>query len=155
MAKSHKIPFNKSSTSPNTFYRVHSDVWGPAPQPSLNSFNYYVIFVDDFSKFSWLYPMHSKHEMFTKFSHFCLLVKALFNSTPKFFRSDGGGEFISNQFQSLSSHGILVASNQSPSHPRTKRNCRTQAQTSSQNNSNPSAHIKSSHQLLGRSRHHS
>ncbi|PKU87466.1 Retrovirus-related Pol polyprotein from transposon TNT 1-94 [Dendrobium catenatum] len=109
MAKCHKLPFNKrSNDSSCAFQLIHSDVWGPAPTQSHNGFNYYVIFIDDFSKFTWLYLMHSKGETFSKFSHFCALVKNIFNTTPKVFRSDGGGEFCSNQFKSfLSSHGIL------------------------------------------------
>ncbi|PKU78594.1 Retrovirus-related Pol polyprotein from transposon TNT 1-94 [Dendrobium catenatum] len=109
MAKCHKLPFNKrTSSSSQAFQLIHSDVWGPAPLQSLNGFKYYVIFVDDFSKFTWLYLMHSKSETFSKFTHFYALVKNIFNTTPKVFRSDGGGEFCSTQFKSfLSAHGIL------------------------------------------------
>jgi hypothetical protein len=36
---------------------IFSDVWGPEPQ-SVGAFKYYISFIDDFSKFSWIYLMH-------------------------------------------------------------------------------------------------
>jgi hypothetical protein len=53
--KSHQLPFPKSfsgSQAPLEF--VHSDVWGPAPT-FIGRKNYYVNFVDDFSKHVWIY----------------------------------------------------------------------------------------------------
>jgi hypothetical protein len=37
------------------FYLVHSDVCGPMSSPSLNGCLYYVIFIDYYSKFFWIY----------------------------------------------------------------------------------------------------
>ena len=56
LAKSHLLPFNTSihhTTSP--FELIHSDVWGPASSKSLSDNFYYVIFVDDVSRFTWVY----------------------------------------------------------------------------------------------------
>ena len=39
---------------------VQSDVWGPAPVTSSNDFQYYVLFVDEYSEFTWL--CHLKHK---------------------------------------------------------------------------------------------
>ena len=52
-AKMHKFPFPKhvmSSTFP--LQLVHSDVWGPAPVTSMLGYRFYVIFVDDFTRFT-------------------------------------------------------------------------------------------------------
>jgi hypothetical protein len=49
---------------------VHSDLWGPSSIVSKNDFHYYVHFVEVFSKFSWIYFLHTKDELvdiFTKF----------------------------------------------------------------------------------------
>ncbi|PKU73369.1 Retrovirus-related Pol polyprotein from transposon TNT 1-94 [Dendrobium catenatum] len=109
VAKSHKLPFNKRITESTTpFELIHSDVWGPAQQISLDGFRYYVIFIDDYTHFSWIYFMHSKHETFLKFQVFCSLIRTQFSTTPKIFRSDGGGEFISTVFQTfLQTNGII------------------------------------------------
>jgi GAG-pre-integrase domain len=62
MSKSHKLPFSlstSSTTSPLTL--IHSDLWGPAPIVSKDGFRYYVIFVDDYTRFTWIY--FSKQKM--------------------------------------------------------------------------------------------
>ena len=57
IAKSHKLPFSTNNTRSNSILGlIHCDIWGPAPIKSKMSFAYYVIFVDDHSCFTWLYP---------------------------------------------------------------------------------------------------
>jgi hypothetical protein len=74
--KSHQLPFsifeNKSSAP---LELVFSDVWGPSPILSTNGARFYVIFVDHFSKFTWLYPMACKSDVFTIFPKFQAYVK--------------------------------------------------------------------------------
>jgi histone deacetylase 1/2 len=54
-AKSHQLPYSIStSVSTAPLELVFSDVWGPAPI-SVGRHNYYVSFIDDFSKFTWIY----------------------------------------------------------------------------------------------------
>jgi hypothetical protein len=58
LAKSHQLPYNNSihrSTSPLEL--IFSDVWGPAPT-FVGGFKYYISFIDDFSKFTWIYLMN-------------------------------------------------------------------------------------------------
>jgi histone deacetylase 1/2 len=53
--KSHQLPYLKSfSVSNNPLDLIFSDVWDPAPT-SVGRNNYYVSFIDDFSKFTWIY----------------------------------------------------------------------------------------------------
>ncbi|PKU70208.1 Retrovirus-related Pol polyprotein from transposon TNT 1-94 [Dendrobium catenatum] len=108
VAKSHKLSFNSNERKNSTpFALVHSDVWGPAPLPSMSGYNYYVLFIDDFSRFSWVYPMHTKAETSIKFQNFFNLIKTQFSATIKILRSDGGGEYQSQNLQSfLLHHGI-------------------------------------------------
>ena len=73
----------------------------------MNGFRYYILFVDHYSRFTWLYLLKSKTEAFSKFVYFHALIKTQFSATIKCFRLDGGGEFTSNEFKSyLSQHGI-------------------------------------------------
>jgi hypothetical protein len=54
--KMHQLPFpvsNKTVTSP--FALVHADLWGPAPVFSYTSFRFYLVLVDEFTKFTWVY----------------------------------------------------------------------------------------------------
>ncbi|KAJ4749591.1 polyprotein [Rhynchospora pubera] len=94
VAKAHKLPFcNFSSTTTSPLHLIHSDVWGPSPILSSNGFRYYVIFVDDFSKFSWIYFMANKSDVLSIFSGFKAQVENLFGCTIKILRTDGGAEF--------------------------------------------------------------
>jgi hypothetical protein len=57
-SKMHKLPFTDStSITTRPLELVHSDVWGLAPVTSINEIRYYVIFVDDFMRFTW-YQSH-------------------------------------------------------------------------------------------------
>ena len=56
--ESHKLPFVKSSiTSSSHLDVIFFYVW-TSPVSSSDDFNYYVIFVDHYSKYIWLYPLH-------------------------------------------------------------------------------------------------
>jgi hypothetical protein len=53
--KSHQLPYPKStSVSSNPLDLIFSDVWGPAPN-YVGRYKYYLSFIDDFSKHSWIY----------------------------------------------------------------------------------------------------
>jgi hypothetical protein len=56
--------------SNNPLDLVFSDVWGPAPMLSSNGSCYYVSFLDNFSKFCWLYPISSKSDIHSAFLRF-------------------------------------------------------------------------------------
>ena len=45
---------------------VHSDVLGPVLVPSLSKSVYYVSFIDDFSRNTWIYLLRNKSEVFDK-----------------------------------------------------------------------------------------
>ena len=60
---------------------------------------YYVSFIDDFSKKTWIYFMKNKDEVFSKFKEFKSLIENHTEKKIKTFRSDNGGEFTSNEFK--------------------------------------------------------
>ena len=37
---------------------------GPSPVSSIDGYGYYAIFVDDFSTFTWFYPLKAKSEFY-------------------------------------------------------------------------------------------
>ena len=61
------------------FELVHSDVWGPRIVMSLTGFKYFVTFVDDFSRITWLYLMKCHSELFSHFSAFCAEIQTQFH----------------------------------------------------------------------------
>jgi transposase InsO family protein len=108
IGKMHRLPFPHSqfqSTQPLEL--VHSDVWGPAPVNSYNGYKYYLLFVDDFSKFSWLFLLKSKSEVLNTFKHFKATVENQLSKSIKTLRTDCGGEYTSNAFTDFcSTQGI-------------------------------------------------
>jgi hypothetical protein len=61
-------PYPRStSVSTGVLDLIFSDVWGLAPN-SVSRHKYYVSFIDDFSKFTWIYLLRQKSEVF--FSYF-------------------------------------------------------------------------------------
>ena len=56
LAKSHKHSYLPSVTHfTRPFSLIHYDVWGPAPKFGTHKFSYYVLFVDDCTRITWLY----------------------------------------------------------------------------------------------------
>jgi histone deacetylase 1/2 len=101
--KSHQLPYPKSSSVSNKpLDLVFSDVWGPAPT-SVGQNNYYVSFIDDFSKFTWLYFLQHKSEVFQRFHDFQNLVERLFNRKIVVVQTDWGGEYqrLNSLFQRI------------------------------------------------------
>jgi len=83
LGKSKQLPFPLSSRiSLAPLWLIHTDVWS-SPVPSLEGYKYYVIFIYDFSRFSWLYPLKTKADVFISFMKFKALVEYLFSSTIK------------------------------------------------------------------------
>jgi hypothetical protein len=89
--KSHKLPFHESSIKTSTpFELIFSDVWGPSPITSVNGYRYYLIFVDHFTRYSWLYPLKQKTEVVTIFPQFQKTVENYFSFKIKSIYTDGG-----------------------------------------------------------------
>lgn len=107
-AKMHKLSFQKHvSSTEYPFQLVHYDVWGLAPMTLVLEHRFYVIFVDDFTHFTWLFSLKHKFDVFKVFLHFKSFVETQFNAKIKTLRSDGGGEFVNNNFKSFClEHGI-------------------------------------------------
>jgi histone deacetylase 1/2 len=70
LAKSHQLPYpTSSSRSTVPLEQIFSDVWGPAP-PSAGKHLYYVSFIDDFNKFTWIYLLKSRADVYQAFLNF-------------------------------------------------------------------------------------
>ena len=72
-------------------------------------FKYFVTFVDDFSRVTWLYLMKSCFEFFfSHFSVFCAEIQTQFHVSVQTLRSDNAKEYLSEPFQSfMLQYGIL------------------------------------------------
>lgn len=102
------MPFTLSNSTVNSpLSLIHSDVWGPF-HLSTSGYSYYVLFIDDFSRFTWIYPLKHKHKVFSKFLTIKAYAKNQFSTSLQIFRTDGGGEYINSPFSEyLELHGIV------------------------------------------------
>jgi transposase InsO family protein len=100
--KNIKNPFPKrDSKAEGALELIHSDVCGPMPSSPISGYVYYVSFIDDYSRKTWIYFLKSKDEVFSKFKEFKALIENLFERKIKILRSDNGGEYTSKEFVSF------------------------------------------------------
>jgi transposase InsO family protein len=94
--------------SKTPFEVVHSDVWGPSAVTSLSGDRWYVIFIDGFSRCTWLYLLKHKSKVLSVFKDFYNMVHNQYNVNVKVLCSDNGTEYINKEFDSLlSAKGII------------------------------------------------
>ncbi|KAK2410134.1 putative mitochondrial protein [Trifolium repens] len=97
---------NKRASSP--FALVHSDVWGPSRIMSTLESKYFVTFIDDFSRCTWIFLMKNRSELFSIFQQFYQEIKTQFGVSIRSLRSDNAREYLSHQFQNfMALNGIL------------------------------------------------
>ena len=93
-SKSKQLPFSASlSRSTCPLELIHTDVWGPAPICSKSGFKYHVSFLDDFSRYTWLYPIYCKGDVTRIFQKFKNYVECFFKEKICTVQSNWGGEY--------------------------------------------------------------
>lgn len=110
MAKQSRKPFPTQSkfTSEHVLQLVHGDLCGPISPPTPAGNQYFMLLVDDYSRMMWVYMLKSKNEALNCFKKFKLLVENASKKRIQVFRTDRGGEFCSNAFESCCEQaGIL------------------------------------------------
>lgn len=95
VCKSHRLPFNESSfIASQPLHYIYADVWGPTQVNSIDGSRYYLLLVDLFSCYCWLFPLQAKSQVSNIFRQFRSLVEKQFNHHIKNFFTDNGGEFV-------------------------------------------------------------
>jgi transposase InsO family protein len=78
---------------------IHLDVSGRMSSICLSRYEYYVTFIDDYSRKTLIYFMKTKDEVFSWFQEFKDLVENHPGRKIKTLRSDNGGEYTSKAFK--------------------------------------------------------
>ena len=110
LGKHTRVSFPKrlNNRAKSPFELVHTDVWGPCRTTSILGFQYFVTFIDDYSRCTWLFLMKNRAELFSIFQKFYTEIQTQFNISIRVLRSDNAREYFSAQFTSfMSHHGIL------------------------------------------------
>lgn len=77
---------------------VHTDVGGPQKTPSLNGSKYYIAFIDDYTRFCWIYFLKSKSEVANVFWKYKAWVENQSSCRMQKIRSDNGKEYTNEIF---------------------------------------------------------
>ncbi|GJT67805.1 reverse transcriptase domain-containing protein [Tanacetum coccineum] len=102
LTKITKKPFQNVKRKTEVLEPIHSDLCDLHDTPSLGNKKYFVTFIDDTSRFCYVYLLHTKDEALDKFKLFKTEVELQQGSLIKRFRTDKGGEYMDTQyFQSV------------------------------------------------------
>ncbi|MCO5603945.1 hypothetical protein L7F22_058102 [Adiantum nelumboides] len=101
LGKMHKFTFLQDGSVRGTrkLQLVHSDVCGPMRMPSMGNILYFVTFIDDFSRFCWVYPLKAKSDVFANFQHYVAMVENETGCKVQTLRTNQGGEYMSAAFK--------------------------------------------------------
>jgi transposase InsO family protein len=103
LGKSHRAPFRPvtSAVTRAPLELIHVDVCGPFPVQSRGGASYFLVVVDDWTRYVWLASMSHKSQAFERLKQFQAWAEAAHSARGlrlSRIRSDNGGEFRSDAF---------------------------------------------------------
>jgi hypothetical protein len=96
-----KFDKGKSQRASTPLDLIHSDLMGPFPHPSISNAMFVLIFVDDFSRFTWIYFLKKKSEVFRHIKDFKALVETQSEKKIKVLQTDNEGEYVNHEIHDL------------------------------------------------------
>ena len=103
------FPSSVSQRASSPFALVHSDIWRPSRLKSNLGFQYFVIFIDDYFRCTWLFLMKNCSELFSIFQSFFNEIKNQFGVSIRILRSDNAREYLSQSFTTfMKSHAFFT-----------------------------------------------
>ena len=83
---------------------VHTDVWGSTQLKYLGGYHYYVNFINDATRKTWVYCIQHKFHVFVTFKKWIALVENETGKRLKCLRYDNGGEYCRKEFENFCSY---------------------------------------------------
>ena len=96
---------------------VHGDVFSLVLVSSLGGSMYYVSFIDDFSRKTWIYFLRKKSKVFERFKKCKSLVENQTEKRIKVLRNDNGGELCGMKFDQFCKNCGIEHKNTTPYTP--------------------------------------
>lgn len=96
---------------------VHSDLGGPMEVATPRGNRYYMVLVDDYSRYSVVYLLQHKSDAEVKIREYCNMMKNQFGRFPKCIRSDGGGEYSGSALKKFFADNGIVHQMSAPYSP--------------------------------------
>ena len=92
-----------SNRSQNLLEIIHTDICGPFPTKTICGKSYFITFINDFSRYTYVFLMSEKSEALECFKIFKLEVEKQLEKHIKIVRSDRGGEYF-GRYSELGQH---------------------------------------------------
>jgi len=98
--KQRRLSFTKKASyrAGDTLELVHGDLCGPITSATHGGRRYFLLLVDDCSRFVWLHLLSSKDEAPAAIKEFQTQVETETGKKLRVLRTDRGGEFTSDEF---------------------------------------------------------
>ena len=80
---------------------IHSNLIGSLPTLTYGNSMYVLTFIDDFSRYCWVYFLKLKDEVFETFKVFKDLVENMSGNKIKVLRTENGKEYVNKNLQQL------------------------------------------------------
>jgi transposase InsO family protein len=106
--KHHRDPFPQRASHRATSFLecIHSDLH-QLPVLTSTGFCYWLLFIDDYSRYFWIYLLRKKSETFDAFTQFKAMVEKQFDKSILCLHNDKGSEFIGIKWHVFfAQHGI-------------------------------------------------
>ena len=84
------FPRSVKCDASSPFALVHSDIWGPSRVKSTLGFQYFLTFIDDYSRCTWLFLLKNRSKLFHTFQSFFNEIKTQFGFSIRVLHSDNG-----------------------------------------------------------------
>ena len=72
---------------------IHTDICGPFPTASWDGQQYFITFINDYSRYGYLYLIHEKSQSLDVFKNFKVEVENQLSKKIKVVGSDRGGKY--------------------------------------------------------------
>jgi Fe2+ transport system protein FeoA len=103
-----KKPYQRVNRTSNILELIHTDICELNGMLTRGGNRYFITFIDDYSRYTYVYLIKHKHEAFDMFKTYKNEVENHLSKKIKILRSDRGGEYFSSDFNSFcEQHGIV------------------------------------------------
>ena len=79
---------------------IHTDIYGPFDTPSFGKEKYFITFIDDFSRYDYIYLLHEKSQAVNALEVYIIEVERQLERKVKIIRSDRSGEYYGKYYES-------------------------------------------------------
>jgi hypothetical protein len=109
LAKQHRTSFHSSfNKSSVPFSIIHSDMWGPSRVTNRSNTKWFVCFIDDCTRVSWVYLLKEKSEVISIFQSFHQMILTQFNTKVQVLQSNNGGKYFKKDLSAyFHAYGII------------------------------------------------